>query len=101
MVIEQVDLIDIEETTIGRRQQPWCEVAGATRQRCCKIETAGNAIFTGIERERHQVYRSLKSREDFFTFIAHLAVATHPLRGGWIAEVGTVGNACDRWQQLR
>src|SRR6266568_272078 len=36
MVVEQGDLIDVGETAIGRRKQPWCEMAGATRQRCCQ-----------------------------------------------------------------
>src|SRR6266567_3697070 len=47
------------------------------------------------------MYRALKSGEDFFALVAHLAVAAHPLWGGWIAEVGTVSDPCYRRQQLR
>src|SRR6266849_6281301 len=93
MIIEQVDLIYVEETTIGCRQQSWGEVADASCQCCCKIKATGNTIFAGIERERYQVHWPLNDGVGFLVFVTSLTFAAHPLWGSWITEVRAVGNA--------
>ena len=53
VVLQQVHLVDVEETPVGARQQARLEPLLAARQRAFQIERADDAVFRCAERQVH------------------------------------------------
>src|SRR5262249_51369186 len=51
MVIEKVDFVDVQETSIGTRQQPGFKRLHSIDQRAFDIERSANAIFGSAQRK--------------------------------------------------
>jgi hypothetical protein len=64
MVIQQVDLIDIKQTAIGRSQDPRLEAALALLDRLLDVESADDAVFRCAHGQIHEACPALRGRQD-------------------------------------
>ena len=60
MILEQIDLVDVEKTTVCARQQPRLERLDPLAQRLFKIQRADQPVLAGPERQVDHRHRRMR-----------------------------------------
>src|SRR6185312_2597646 len=92
VVRQKVDLIDVENPAVRRRQQAGLKRLSSILQRPFKIEAAEHTVLTGSQGQIYERYRGRLHGAELT--VAHLASGRRLARS---AVVGTPNHSLDRW----
>ena len=99
MIVEQVDLVDVEQAAIGRRQHARLEVALAVLDGLLDVEGADNAIFGRADRQIDEAGAAADRRQLLAGRQAVAAVVAQRIEAAGIAGERAIGHHLDLGQE--
>ena len=99
MIIKQIHLINIEQTTVDVREESRLEAAQPLGDGVLKVERANDAILGGRDGQLNEAGGAAESRERFASGIAALTRDAEARRAVGLTRVGAIGDHGNRGQQ--
>ena len=99
MVVEQIDLIYIKQTTVGSGQHPRLEVALAALDSQFDVQGAHHPVLGGADRQVHKAGSAVGYGQLLAKLYSIAAVVAEGLKLLRIAVEGTTAHYFDLWQQ--